>query len=80
MSRFWDILSKLIERPIRRTACGRFIIPCATCKADVILPEDHWAYPSHMEDMQTWECPPCVNKARAVQGLEPLRGRKRPSA
>lgn len=78
MGRFWDILVKLVESSPRKTACGRTIIPCSTCKADVVLPLDHWAYPSHMEDMRSWECPSCVNKTRLFHGLGPV-GRRKPT-
>lgn len=74
MARFWEMLASMFERPVftpevRRTACGRSIVPCSACRADVVLSREHWGHPTESEDIRFWSCPVCVNKARMARGL-----------
>jgi len=69
MARFWEMLASMFERPVRRTACGRSIVPCSACRADVVLSREHWGHPTETEDVRFWQCPVCVSKDRANRGL-----------
>lgn len=74
MKNLLDAILRLLKSQ-ERIECydhAHSVIVCSDCNSDVILPKNHWAHPTVHEDIDLWNCPPCLNKTREVRGKGPL--------